>query len=152
MGAAAPGHAAQQTKRTDTTQAGRQGGRATGSPGEREGRQALPKCADIAARPRGTRMEGVPKPPNAGSAEALPPAPCRPACLPLLASLPNTTPGRGCSHGCPIRRATKRPENFTIPRRHRVNLKYKILLIKKSFASKIIKKGGGEPPLTEKTP
>ena len=25
---------------------------------------------------------------------------CRPACLPLLASLPNTTPGRGCSHGC----------------------------------------------------
>jgi hypothetical protein len=97
-------------------------------------------------------MEGVPKPPNAGSAEALPPAPCRPACLPLLASLPNTTPGRGCSHGCPIRRATKRPENFTIPRRHRVNLKYKILLIKKSFASKIIKKGGGEPPLTEKTP
>lgn len=89
---------------------------------------------------RSPRTQGVPKP-------------CRPACLPLLASLPNTTPGRGCSHGCPIRRATKRPENFTIPRRHRVNLKYKILLIKKSFASKIIKKkGGGEPPLTEKTP
>ena len=38
MGAAAPGHAAQQTKRTDTTQAGGgqgAGGRATGSPGER---------------------------------------------------------------------------------------------------------------------
>ena len=95
---------------------------------------------------RSPRTQGVPKP------CPLPPAPCRPACLPLLASLPNTTPGRGCSHGCPIRRATKRPENFTIPRRHRVNLKYKILLIKKSFASKIIKKGGGEPPLTEKTP
>lgn len=143
MGAAAPGHAAQQTKRTDTTQAG--GGQGAGRQAlpEREGRQALPKCADIAARPRGTRMEGVPKPPNAGSAEALPPAPCPPpACRPLLAFLPHITPGRGCSHGCPIRRATKRPENFTIPRRHRVNLKYKILLIKKVFRFKDNKKKG----------
>ena len=146
MGAAAPGHAAQQTKRTDTTQAGGgQGDRLS----RRERGDRLSRNARISRQGRGgrawrecrsPRTQGVPKP--------CPP----PACRPLLAFLPHITPGRGCSHGCPIRRATKRPENFTIPRRHRVNLKYKILLIKKVFRFKDNKKGGGEPPLTEKTP
>lgn len=128
------------TNEKDRHHAGRAAGRrATGSPGER-GATGSPVMRGCRGKAAGDAHGGSAEAPE--RRECRSPAPCRPACLPLLASLPNTTPGRGCSHGCPIRRATKRPENFTIPRRHRVNLKYKILLIKKSFASKIIKKKG----------
>ena len=76
MGAAAPGHAAQQTKRTDTTQAGRQGagGRATGSPGER-GATGSPEMRGYRGKAAGDAHGGSAEAPE--RRESLSPCPLR---------------------------------------------------------------------------
>ena len=104
MGAAAPGHAAQQTKRTDTTQAG--GGQGAGGRAS-----ALPAFGGF-----GTPSMRVPRGLAAISAHFG--RACRPslsgrACRPAPCALPSpclrgvcpfrllgSMPGRGCSHGC----------------------------------------------------
>ena len=89
MGAAAPGHVAQQTKRTDTTQAGRQGagGRATGSPGER-GATGSPVMRGCRGKAAGDAHGGSAEAPE--RRECRSPAPCAlPPCLPSPPCFPS---------------------------------------------------------------